>query len=209
MTRRNLSFLTAFFLFCGNYAVAERLYEDKNHVRVWNRFAEQTLDLHKKLINQLSVTRKTRIGGYANLPEFYREDSYYHNEKLVSRVQWEREQPNNLHVIEVYVRADNGRVIRDYTAAYLPQYRNAPVQTLVSLHAYNDGLHAFRSFDASDELVVERCTGELDGKKVNILLDLDQILEASETDGGIMQSREYRRCFAGLPDQAGEHLTPH
>ncbi len=200
---------SAVFLLLCNLAVAAKLQEDKTHVYVWNRFAEQILDLHNKLIEELPVTRKTRIGGYAHLPDFYREESYYHNGNLISRVQWEKANPDTLHVIEVFIHDNSGRVIRDYTAAYLPEYHNAPTQTLVSLHAYNGELHAFRSFDASGELVVERCTGNLDGKQVNLLLDLDQIFQAGEIDDGIRQTREYRACFTGLPKQAGTYLKPH
>jgi len=202
-----LPLFVGLLLFYSNAAFSQALEEDKTHIQAWNRFADQTVDLHRQLIEELTVTRKTTTGGYAHLPEFYRQESYFHNGELISRVQWEIE-TGDLHVIEVFIRDDQGRVVRDYTAAYLPEYHNAPTQTLVSLHAYNGDLHAFRSFDASGELVVERCTGMLEGEEVNILQDLDQIFQAAEMDDELRQTREYRRCFEGLPKQAGEYLRP-
>lgn len=207
MNSRILPLFMGLLLLCSNPAVAQVLQEDKTHVQVWNGFAEQTLQLHNRLLDQFPLTRKTTTGGYAHLPEFYRQESYFHQGDLISRVQWEIE-TGDLHVIEVFIRDEQGRVVRDYTAAYLPEYHNAPTQTLVSLHAYNDDLHAFRSFDASGELVVERCTGMLDGDEVNILQDLDQIFQAAELDDALRQTREYRRCFEGLPKEAGKYLQP-
>lgn len=195
-------------MFFSNMAIAaEPLKEDNTHVRVWNQFADQVLELHRKLVKELPVRQETVTGGYAHLPEFYREENYYHEDKLVSRVQWEIE-TDDLHVIEVFIRDDQGRVIRDYTAAYLPHYRNAPTQTLVSFHAYNGDLHAFRSFDASGELVIERCTGELDGEEVNLMVDLDQIFQVSLGNDDIQETSEYKACFAGLPEEPGKYLTP-
>lgn len=194
-------------MFFSNLAIAQSLKEDKTHVQVWNEFAEQALELHQDLIEELPVERETSTGGYAQMPEFYRQESYFHNGKLISRVLWEVES-DDLHVIEVFVRDDQGRVIRDYTAAYLPEYRNAPTQTLVSFHAYNGDLHAFRSFDASAELVIERCTGNLDGEEIELMVDLDQIFQVSLGNDDIRETEEYKACFAGLPKEPGKYLTP-
>lgn len=194
-------------MFFSNLAIAQSLKEDKTHVQVWNEFAEQALELHQDLIEELPVERETSTGGYAQMPEFYRQESYFHNGKLISRVLWEVES-DDLHVIEVFVRDDQGRVIRDYTAAYLPEYRNAPTQTLVSFHAYNGDLHAFRSFDASAELVIERCSGKLDGEEIELMVDLDQIFQVSLGNDDIRETEEYKACFAGLPKEPGKYLTP-
>ncbi|TDY00054.1 hypothetical protein [Thiohalophilus thiocyanatoxydans] len=207
MHQKKLLLFVGLILLYSNAVFSQSLEEDKTHVRTWNRFADQTLALHNKLIDELPVKRETDSGGYAHLPDFYQEESYYHNGKLISRLQRESE-TGKPHVIEVFIRDDQGRVVRDYTAAYLPEYHNAPTQTLVSLHAYNGELHAFRSFDASGELVVERCTGTLEGKEVNLLQDLDQIFQAAQLDEELQQTREYRRCFEGLPREPGKYLRP-
>lgn len=97
---------------------------------------------------------------------------------------------------------------RDFSAAYLPEYRNAPTQTLISFHVYNGLLHAFRSFDATGDHILDRCTGRYNAKKINILLDEDELYEGQFAKKGVMQSDTYKACFKGLPETAGKYLTP-
>ena len=195
-------------LLMGTAYAAEPMKEDNQHVRSWNAFADNVYQLHQKLSQVDSVSTKTRIGGYAGMPEFYREERFYIGERLISKVQWEKAQENVLHSIEVFIHDDQGRVIRDYTAAYLPTYRNAPTQTLMSLHRYHDQLHAFRTFDASGYRIIERCTGQLEGREVNILLDEDEIDAALGDPKSIMASAEYQACFGDLQVEAGKYLLP-
>lgn len=187
---------------------AEPMKQDNQHIRTWNTFADNVYQLHQQLSRVNGVTKKTRIGGYAGMPEFYREERYYLGDRLISTVQWEQTQENVLHSVEVFIHDQQGRVIRDYSAAYLPTYRNAPTQTLISLHRYQDKLHAFRSFDASGYRIIERCTGRLEGREVNILLDEDEIDEALGDQASIMESTEYRACFGDLQTEAGKYLLP-
>ena len=200
-------------LFCCGISVAtatEALKEDNHHIRTWNKFAKDSLTLHEKLTATDDVVVKSKTGGYARLKDFYQEHAYYRDEKLISRVQWEKENPEQLHSIEVFVRDEQGRVIRDYSASYLPFYHNAPTQTLISFHHHSGNLHAFRTFDASGALIVERCMGtDAQGKEIQILLDEDEIYEASRESDGIMQSAEYLNCFAGLQQQQlGKYILP-
>jgi hypothetical protein len=195
-------------LLVGTGHAAEAMKEDNQHVRSWNAFADNVYLLHKKLSQVDGVNKKIRIGGYAQMPEFYREEQYYLGERLISKVQWEQAQENVLHSVEVFIYDDQGRVIRDYTAAYLPTYRNAPTQTLISLHRYHDQLHAFRSFDATGYRIIERCTGRLKGREVDLLLDEDEIYEALGDPASIMASAEYRACFGDLQAEAGKYLQP-
>jgi len=142
-------------LVMGTVHAAEPMKQDNQHIRTWNRFAEQVYELHLQFTQSDDIHKQIEHGGYAQMPEFYREERFYKGELLISKVQWEKENPDQLHTIEVYIYDDQGRVRRDYVVAYLPTYRTAPVQTLVSLHRYQDRLHAFRSFDASGFRVVE------------------------------------------------------
>ncbi|MEJ2362145.1 MAG: hypothetical protein P8Z75_12080 [Gammaproteobacteria bacterium] len=176
------------------------------HEVAWHHFADQILSLHRKLISQVPVVKKTRVGGYARQPAFYREVSYYsaRTHKLISRIRWEKQHPDKLHTIEVFIRDDQGRVTRDFTAAYLPNYYRAPSQTLISFHGYHDGLQAFRTFDADGYRVVEGCRGEYQGKKVEIILDEDEIAEGAPA----MHSAIYKTCFRGMRRKVGKYLTP-
>jgi len=194
------------FLFSTTFA-SEAMQGDNIHVRTWNKFANDTLNLHKKLTAGKNLEVKTRIGGYANVKDFYIEKRYLDKGKLVSQVQWEKDDPDTLHTVEVYLRDSKGRVTRDFMAAYLPFYHNAPTQTLVSIHHYNGALHAFRSFDASGDIVLERCEGkDTKGQKVNLLLDDNDLIYDPDE---IMGSKEYKDCFNGLKQTTlGKYIIP-
>ncbi len=192
-------------------ASAGRMREDQTHVRRWNAFAEALLALHQRQLEGRDVREESRIGGYADQPKFYREVRYLdaHMGHLLSVVQWERENPRRLHSIEVYVRDDQGRVVRDYVAAFLPYYRNAPVQALINLHAWGAGLHAFRQFDAGGGRIDEFCEGEHAGRPVQIRLFEDDLYSNEAWVDEVMASPDYLACFASLPMEPGEYLQPH
>lgn len=180
---------------------------DSKHVRVWNKFASDTLALHKKLTDGKNYQVKKRVGSYANVKDFYVEYSYFNNGKLISQVQWEKDDPKTLHTIEVFVHDNKGRVIRDFMAAYLPFYHNAPTQTLISFHHYSGQLHSFRSFDATGDIILERCMGkDKKGNTVNLLLDEDDLYNDPDQ---IIGSKEYNRCFDGLKqNKLGKYIVP-
>lgn len=185
----------------------EAMKGDNKHVRVWNKFANDSLNLHKKLTDGKNLQVKTSIGSYANVKDFYIEHRYFDKGKLISQVQWEKDDPKTLHTIEVFVHDKQGRVIRDFMAAYLPFYHNAPTQTLISFHHYIGKLHAFRSFDATGDLVLERCMGvDTKGQTVNLLLDEDDLYNDPDE---IIGSKEYNSCFDGLKqDKLGKYIIP-
>lgn len=190
---------------------AEAMKEDNIHVRTWNAFAHNILKLHHKLIKDKDVRIEKRRGGYPNDPVWrYEEEKYFDkaNNQLISQIQWDGGKENQLHTIEVYIRDKQGRVLRDYIAAYLPTYHNAPTQTLISLHRYHNGLHAFRTFDASGYRIVERCEGKYQGKSVEMLLDEDDIAEMQYEKDSVMKSSDYKTCFGNLQTEAGVYLMP-
>lgn len=199
-------------LFLQSISTASKAQEEVNlHALTWNRFTENLVSFHQQRIKKLDVTVKEKIGGYAHLPDFYLQKDYFTGEKLIATVLWERENPEALHSIEVYIHDRQGRVIRDYTAAYLPNYRTAATQTLISLHRYNNDLHAFRTFDASGYRVTERCSGTYKGKEIDFLLDDDEIAEALDDayiKQGIMVTADYENCFGDLQQEAGKFITP-
>jgi len=183
--------------------------EDNQHIRNWNGFANNTLKLHQELIKKHPHKIKKSIGGYAGNEDFYIQEQYFSRKtgKLISQVQWEKESPDVLHTIEVYIHDDQGRVTRDYMAAYLPGYNNAPVQTLISFHQYSEKLHGFRTFDASGDRIVERCQGEHKGKSFEFLLDEDDLYSAA-MNGNPIDEKVYALCLGNLPDKLGKHIQP-
>ncbi len=188
---------------------AAKMTEDNVHVRKWNQFAVDLHELHKKNIANKKITVKSKKGGYATKKEFYLEKEHYDEQgKLLSRIAWELDKPDNIHVIEIFIYNNDGKIIRDYSAAFLPDYRNAPVQTLISLHQYNDGLHAFRSFDATGDRILERCEGKYKSKEISFMLDEDELYELMGDENGFMYSNEYKLCFDNLQEEAGKYLNP-
>ena len=167
----------------------------------WNKFVDDLMLLSNQLTQKTPHYEKHRVGGYSNEAEFYNEIKYFakNNKKLISTVQWERANPKAVHSIEVFLRDDQDRVTKDFSASYLTKYRNAPIQTLITLHYYNKDLHAFRVFDASHERIYEVCRGKLNIKTVNIDLDDDygELAEALDDKNGIMSTPEYKACFGG------------
>lgn len=205
---------------------AERLSRDQR----WNRFAEQVYALHQKIVAAHDVREVRRVGGYYRRPEFYEEVRYLDaaSGRLLSLIQWERERLEGLwgsvlslfrgprpqrefrhiHSIAVNLYDEQGRVIRDYSATYLPDYHKVPTQTLIFLHAYPGGLHAWRGFDASGNRLYEGCRGELEGQTLDLSLDGDDIARALDEAGGPMETAAYRACFGTLPESAGPYLDP-
>jgi hypothetical protein len=210
MFRTGIAVILAVFVMVTAHA-AESLKEDSKHVETWNRFADAMYTLHKQRVAEYDVVTTEKLGGYHGQPNFYREVTYRDRKtgNMLSRIQWENANPDTIHVIELFFHDDQGRVVRDYTAAFLPGFRNAPVQTLVAFHGYNNGLHAFRSFDANGEAVFERCEGEFNGKSVDLAYeDYDIATMKLNPEQSKMVTPVYQACFNGLPDKAGKYLTP-
>lgn len=184
--------------------------EDKTQVNDWNSFASDLYALHKKQLSSHKVKETVKMGGYRGRKDFYKEVTYADAQtgRILSRIQWERENPENIHVIEVFQYDQKGRVSLDYTAAFLPGFRNAPIQTLVATHAYNEGLHAFRTFDASGDTVFERCTGTYKGKTIALDFEDYQIETMRLDPAGMMKSPEYQACFGTLELTAASFLPP-
>jgi len=199
--------LFLFFSVIFTASATEPMKGDSTHVRVWNKFMDDSLALHKKITSGSDVEIKKSIGGYARIKNFYTEYRYYKNDRLISQVQWEKDNPEQIHTIEVFLYDDKGRVVRDFMAAYLPYYHNAPTQTLITFHHYSGDLHAFRSFDASGDTTLERCVGKSEkGQTINMILDEDDFFNEEDDT---METLEYQECFAGLKqNKLGKYIVP-
>ncbi len=209
---------TIAFIVTALIAVSASAKEDNTNVQVneeevhqWNAFADSLYRLHRQQLTGRKLREAKQVGGYAGLPGFYREVSYYDADtgRLLSRIQWERAQAERIHSIEVYVYGADGRLARDYLAWYLPDARNAPRQTAVNLHHYAGDLHGWRQFDASDNRIYEKCSRASDDKPLFDLSGEDRIAHAEDNPRSIVYSVEYWRCFGNLPKTAGAFLQPH
>ena len=180
---------------------------DDDHVTTWNRFASKAYDLHQRQVAGRAIRQTEVVGHYngtAASGYSYKETSCYdtHTGLLLSRVRVDRDRPKILHIVEVFIHDEQGRVIRDFAAIYLPWSQNAPMRTLINVHQYNRDLHAYRQFDASGERIYEQCRGTHAGEKVDISLEQQEIGPATTT------SDAYQACFAGVQQTAGVYLSP-
>lgn len=184
--------------------------EDKAHVQNWNKFAQALHKIHLYYLTKYKTYTTERIGGYASKPKFYKEISYYDSvsKRLLSRIQWVIKHPKRMHTVEIYIYNKNGKLVRDYLAAYLPHFRNAPIQTLINLHASGDRLKAWRQFDASGNRIYEQCKGTFFGHKVNINLTDDEMVALSGSRPEVMNSDSYIECFSGISASASPYLNP-
>jgi hypothetical protein len=178
-----------------------------DQVQTWNDFSAALYTLHQRQVAAHPVRQTKETGQYGG--EFARRFSYteisYHDTasgKLLGRVRHDRDKPEILHEVEVYLYDEVGRLVRDYAFIYLPWARNAPIRTFINLHRYHGELHGYRQFDASGNRIYEYCRGRLAGQEVDISLNEEDIGPKVQT------SEAYRACFAGLSNSAGIYLTP-
>lgn len=180
---------------------------DEDQVTTWNRFAAKVYELHKQRLTGRDLRKSETTGEYGGVMAkgyFYKETSYHDARSglLLSRVRADRDRPETLHIVEVFLYNDQGQMVRDYAAIYLPWARNAPIRTMINVHRHQPDLHAYRQFDASGNRIYEKCQGTTAGTKVEISLE-QQDINARTT-----ASDAYRNCFAGIQDTAGVYLSP-
>jgi hypothetical protein len=196
------------FLF-GMTAVAsnqEGVQQDNAAVKRWNSFADNIYQLHLKQTADREISTTERTGSYYRLPGFYQEVKYFdaRNKQLLSKVQRETANPEQLHSVEAYIYDEQNRLIREYSATYLPVFHNAPYQTFMNLHHYTDGLHSFRQYDASDNLIYEVCSSTETGEK---LYEHDDYEIPSNFSQGAGKDKIYQQCFTTLPRSAEKYLA--
>lgn len=180
--------------------------EDKAQVDALNAFSDTLLKIVDHWQKTGAVSTSERIGGYARLPDFYREVEYRNatTGRLVARVRRVREAPELAQMIELFLHDEKGDLIADYFVSYLVEHRNAPLHALISLHAGQDGLRAFRQFDIFGDQTYENCRGRHAGEPVDISIDsYAPSLSVDQVPAAL-----YDACFGMLPEEPGEYARP-
>ena len=184
---------------------------DAKQVKQWNNFADSLYVLHQALIKNTPIRTEEEVGGYGGVTagNFYTEIRYYEKKTglLLSKIQWELEQPNVIHNIEVFIHED-GRLVRDYYAGYLPHHRNAPLHTMINFYGDEDELRSFRQFDASGERIYEQCSGKHFAAEVDISLENDEWLSPGGESQKLISSEPYIACFGDTPKEIGRYINP-
>lgn len=183
----------------------------KRYARL-NGFVENLYSLHKKRIENRLYYEKESIGGYGGQTDnlrYYKELKYFDKESdwLLSIIKWERKNPDNIHMIDVYIYDDENRILREYSATYLPSRRAAPLETLITRHYYRDDLHSFREYDASDILIYEQCNSIKEPANIYFALHYEDIPDTYKEIEKDQQDR-YRACFDHADKSAGPFTNP-
>jgi len=200
-----LTLASAVLLPCPAGAQSQ-LRDNAEHVRRWNDFADQLLAIHRHWLATLPTTKTERLSGYAGRPKSFVEATYKDpaSGRVRSRVRWLTAKPDTAQTIEIFFYDDQGRVTQDFSAAYLIEFRNAPVQTLINLHFHDSKLHAFRQFDASGNRIYESCRGRYFDAAVDVSLDEGSIPPSPAE----VAPELYLSYFGLLPNHAGRYLHP-
>jgi len=188
------------------------LSEDKKQVAQWNQFADSLYVLHQSIITTHSIRTEEEVGGYGGVTagDFYKEVRYFDTKtnRLLSKIQWELERPDVIHNIEIFIYNDQGQLVRDYYAGYLPHFRNAPLHTMINFYGDEDELTSFRQFNASGVRIYEQCSGKHFAEEVDISLENDEWLAPTDESLKLIASESYIACFGDTPKAVGKYIDP-
>ena len=170
-------------------------------------FHRLTYALHEKQIAQSPVKTEVETGKYngaAAAGYAYRITSYSDAKtgRLISKVQRDAAKPDAIHITEVNVYDDKGRIIRDYLSIAPPWNPTFPSNAYLNWHHYPDKLHSFRQFELDGQVNYEFCEGELNGKPVKLSLPWEDMNKETTS------TPEYRACFGGMSKDWKPYLTP-
>lgn len=170
-------------------------------------FQRAVLALHEQQIGKQAVRTTKDEGKYAGSAAAryrYVETRYFDaaSGRLISRVRRDAARPHAVHIIEVNVHDDAGRVVRDYGSIAPPWAPLQPSHSMINIHRYSGELHSFRQFNLAGTVAYESCAGMIDGRRVRIGLDGDDITPQAAA------MPDYRACFDGVDTDATKYLAP-
>ncbi len=177
-----------------------------------NSFVDDLYVLHKKRLEGREFYITEEVGGYGGLTndlDFYKQVNYYDSKskRLLSTIKWEKKNPDNIHMIDLFLYDNQGRLKRKYAAAYLPSRRVSPLETLISLHYYRNNTHSFREFDIHDVRIYEQCNDITDEKNIYFAFHYEDIPDSyQELD--VEKHDKYRACFEHASSTVEPYNSP-
>lgn len=195
----SLLLLVAAFLLHG-MSQAAPIDSEKFHQALYELHQQTIKDKQLRLVETEGHYHGSAAGEYR-----YRDTQYYDgaNGRLLSHVIRDADKPDAIHIVEVNIYGNNGRIVRDFGSIALPTAPSYPVKTMINFHHYKKDLHSFRQFDTDGKVTFEWCNGLFENRKVNISLDgLDIIPAATAT-------AEYQACFDGIETGWSAYAIPH
>lgn len=172
------------------------------------KFKKALYELHQHHVNDKQLRLEETEGQYngkAAERYRYRDTKYYvvGSPLLLSHIRSDADRPDILHIIEVNVYDNAGRVVRDFGSVTLPTSPAYPARTLLNFHRYNGELHSFRQFNEFGDVTYEVCKGLLGKQRLDLSFDETEIKPASAA------TPEYKACFEGMETSWESYAIPH
>jgi len=181
-------------------SVAASIDTPKFHQALYSLHLQTIKDKQLRLVETEGQYRGSAAGKYR-----YKDTQYFDasNNRLLSHVIRDADSPDAIHIVEVNIYDESGRIVRDFGSITLPNLPTWPIRTFINFHQYNKELHSFRQFDGDGEVTYESCNGKYEDRKVNISLDGLDIKPATTS------SAEYKACFDGIRTDWANYAIPH
>ena len=172
------------------------------------KFKKALFELHQQQVKDKQLRLEETEGQYnGKAAERYRylDTKYYEagSARLLSHIRSDADRPEILHIIEVNIYDNAGRVVRDFGSVSLPSTPAYPARTLLNFHRYNGELHSFRQFNEFGDVTYEACEGLLEKRRLTISLDETEIKPA------VTATFEYKACFYGMEARWDAYAMPH
>lgn len=172
------------------------------------KFKKALYELHQLQVKDKQLRLEETEGQYngkAAERYRYRDTKYYEvgSARLLSHIRSDADRPEILHIIEVNIYDNAGRVVRDFGSVSLPTSPSYPARTLLNFHRYNGELHSFRQFNEIGDVTYEACVGLLEKRRLNLSLDESDIKPAATA------TVEYKACFDGMETRWDAYAMPH
>lgn len=172
------------------------------------KFKQALFELHQQQVKDKQLRLEETEGQYngkAAERYHYRDTKYYEvgSTRLLSHIRSDADSPETLHIIEIYVYDNTGRVVRDFASVSLPTSPAYPARTLLNFHRYNGELHSFRQFNEFGDVTYEDCAGLLKNRRLKLALD------AADIKPAVTATLEYKACFDGMETEWGAYAIPY
>ena len=172
------------------------------------RFQQAIYALQQKLTGEHKVRVEEEVGRYGGVSRdyTYRDRRYYAaaSGRYISHVRVDGDDPDIVHIVEVNIYDDAGRLIRDFGSISVPWAPARPINTMINFHHYHGQLHSFRQYDVFGDVKYQFCEGKLNGRAVHIALDEEDLLDL---EPATKTTDEYKACFDGMPTDWADYAS--
>lgn len=170
------------------------------HAAVYKLHLQETAKQPVKTVIETGQYAGAAAGSYAYIETRYLDAT---NGRLISRVRHDAKNPGSIHIAEVNLYDERGRLIRDYGSVALPWSSATPVRTFINLHYYDGELHSFRQYDVDGKVGYESCEGKFNGKRERLSVD------GSDINAQLTATPLYTACFSGMTAKFSDFADPH